>query len=181
MLERLLHKRKATVLKKWFDLVLDTYPDDSKRLFKQKKNQFGNPVGSTIFQELGNIFDEIINEIDKETISPFVERLIKIRAVQDFSPSGALGFIFDLKQIVVKEFDDELKNQQVFREFVGFCTRVDELAMLAFDTYMKCREKIYEIRVNEVKNMTSRVLERSSWTYKISDEDPFWEPEKGTN
>jgi len=181
LIEHLLHKRKATILKKWFDLVLDTYPADSKRLFKQEKNQFGNPVGSTIFQELGNLFEEIINEIDKETISPFVERLIKIRAVQDFSPSGALGFIFDLKQIVVKEFKDELKNQQVFREYVGFCTRVDELAMLAFDTYMKCREKIYEIRVNEVKNMTSRVLERSTWTYKISDEDPFLEAEKGIN
>jgi hypothetical protein len=30
-------------------------------------------------------------------------------------------------------------------------TRIDRLALLAFDCYMKCREKIYEIRLGELR------------------------------
>jgi hypothetical protein len=36
------------------------------------------------------------------------------------------------------------------------------MALNAFNIYMKCREHIYEIRVNEVKTMTSRFLRKAN-------------------
>jgi hypothetical protein len=44
-------------------------------------------------------------------------------------------------------------------------SRIDELALLAFEIYMQCREKIYECRVNEVKGqreIAMKLLERTN-------------------
>ena len=49
-----------------------------------------------------------------------------------------------------------------------FESRIDKLAFLAFDIYMKCREKVYEIRVNEIKSEREnaiKLLERASLMY----------------
>ena len=46
-----------------------------------------------------------------------------------------------------------------------FFSRIDGLALLAFDLYMDCREKICEIRINEAKaekEMAFRMMERIS-------------------
>jgi len=34
---------------------------------------------------------------------------------------------------------------------LNFDASIDKLASVAFDKYVKCREKIFELRVNEVK------------------------------
>jgi hypothetical protein len=37
--------------------------------------------------------------------------------------------------------------------------RIDQMALLAFDLFMRCRERIYEIKENEAKRRTA-LLER---------------------
>jgi len=37
--------------------------------------------------------------------------------------------------------------------------RIDEMALLAFDVFMRCREQLYEIKVNEARRSVS-VLDR---------------------
>jgi hypothetical protein len=36
------------------------------------------------------------------------------------------------------------------------------VGLLALDIYMKCREEIYELRVNEIKRSVSRLIERAN-------------------
>jgi hypothetical protein len=43
----------------------------------------------------------------------------------------------------------------------AFDSTIDDLALYAFDIYMKCREKIYELKANEAKNATFRLLQRA--------------------
>ena len=38
--------------------------------------------------------------------------------------------------------------------------RIDTMVLIAFDLYMNCREKIYEIRAMEARNATHKLLER---------------------
>jgi hypothetical protein len=48
-------------------------------------------------------------------------------------------------------------------EWMKFQSKIDELALFAFDIYMDCREKICEIRVNQAKTekeMAFRMMER---------------------
>ena len=154
MLENLLRQKMATILKKWFDMILGTYSPDTSRFLKQEKNQFANPVGNTILLEIENIYEELLHGTDSEKLSCFLGRIIKIRAIQDFYPSQAVAFIFLLKKVIRNELEDEIRENRLFEDLLKFEDRIDRLAMLAFDAYMQCRENIYQIRVNEIKNRT---------------------------
>jgi len=45
---------------------------------------------------------------------------------------------------------------------------VDRLMMESFDVFVKCREDLYEVRLQEVKNRTFRLLQRAGILYEIS-------------
>jgi hypothetical protein len=47
---------------------------------------------------------------------------------------------------------------------------IDEMALAAFDVYMQCREKIYEMKANEMKSRTYKALVRAG-LIKESDDD----------
>ena len=56
-----------------------------------------------------------------------------------------------------------LKNKSEFDELTAFENRIDHLSLLAFDLYVGCREKIYEIKANEVKRKYFKLLDRSGF------------------
>ena len=168
MLEDLLTKKKSAILSKWLQIVLDSYPLDSSRFMQQEKNRFANPVGYTISQELEKIYEELLHGVRyEEKVSPFLDRIMKVRAVQDFTPSGALAFIFLLKKVIREELGKEIKKNQLHEELFQFESRIDRLGMAAFDIFVQCKEKIFEIRVNDVKNRTYGLLKRTEMFYEI--------------
>jgi hypothetical protein len=50
--------------------------------------------------------------------------------------------------------------------------QVDEVLLMAFDVYSKCRQQIYEIRVHEVKNQVGKLLERANLIVEIPETAP---------
>jgi hypothetical protein len=46
-------------------------------------------------------------------------------------------------------------------ELAAFDAAIDDLALFSFDIYMKCREKIYELKANEARSMTFRLLQQA--------------------
>ena len=150
-LQHLLSQKKADVLGKWRQLVLDTYPPDSSAFFKKEKDRFANPIGFTIATETESLYDELLQGTSCDRLSDSVESIMRIRAVQDFPPSKAISFVLLLKKAIRDELWSVIKDRQLFEELLDFESRLDELALLTTDIYMKCREKIYEIRVNESK------------------------------
>ena len=91
----------------------------------------------------------------------FLDGIVRIRAVQDFAPSQAVSFIFVLKGVVRGELKNELLENRFSEELAAFDSAVDVLALFAFDIYMKCREKIYELKAKEATNMTFRLLQQA--------------------
>lgn len=170
-LANILLENKSAILKKWFAVILETYPPDTTKFLEKQKNQFANPVGTTILQGLEEIYNEIINtEMDAEKVSSFLDNIIRIRAVQDFTPSKAVSFIFDLKKII-QEISGESKDIHASDELLKIGARIDSLALLSFDIFMKCREKLYDIRANEVKNRTFRLLQQANLICEIKDDE----------
>jgi hypothetical protein len=156
--ERLLRSRK-TLLGKWFDLLAGAYPLEMSRMLKQQTSQFANPVGHTFKVALGEILEEFLGENSVEAMAPLLDKVIRIRAVQDFSPSSSLAFIFALKTLAREVLEAELASGEVRAgEMSDFDDRVDGLALFAFDVYMRCRENLFEARITEVKNRTQRLL-----------------------
>lgn len=171
-LKGLLSDKKSAILSRWFDAIIDTYPPDTSQFLKKQKNQFANPVGSTILHGIENILDGLLKGLDKDEISPFLDNIIRIRAVQDFTPPKALSFIFLLKKIVRAEIAKEISDNKLSEELLEFESEIDNLALISFDIYMQCREKLYEIKANEVKRLTFRLLQQANLLTEIKDEEP---------
>jgi hypothetical protein len=86
---------------------------------------------------------------------PALDRIIRIRAVQELTPSQALAFILDLKQVV-----GEVAGEAAADELRAFEQRVDQLVLTAFDVYSECREQISSIRINEIRKRSLDRIER---------------------
>jgi hypothetical protein len=174
-LRKLLSERKNDILKKWQKEVFQLYPADSIRFLTSEGDQFANPVGHSIREHTENLFVELLSEgdITPEKIGPMLDDMLRIRAIQDFSASGALRYLYILKDIIARELNEvSERDTNLYSELVVFYGRIDEVTMIAFDIYSKCREKLYEIKVETAKNQVSGLLRRSDLICEI----PEWQP-----
>ena len=162
-LKDLLLRNETAILKRWFDLILETYPADAATLMRKDKDQFTNPVGSTLSREIEILFKRLCESSENERCQASLDSILKIRSVQDFSPSEAVGFVFLLKRAIGETLKNDICRESVMDEWLRFQTSIDDLALQAFDAYMECREKICEIRINQArteKEMAFRMMER---------------------
>jgi hypothetical protein len=162
MLADLIAKNENLILKKWFDSVVETYPVETKRFLLGKGDRFANPVAASISEGMTGIVQGLVagEDLNSSDFPEFLDRIIRIRAVQDFSASEALGFIFILKRVVRDILGKEIREQALAEELVSLESNIDRLTLLAFDKYTECREKIFEIRIREIKDSTCRTWER---------------------
>ena len=156
----LLAQNRSAIVQRWFDRIVKTYPANSQKFIKGQKDRFANPVGSTILQGIEGLYEELLRDMDTGKVREYLDPIVRIQAVQDISPSEALSFIISLKGIIREELKREMQERCVLEELSEIETRIDRLTLLAFDNYMKCREKIYEIRLEELRNRSVGVRER---------------------
>ncbi len=164
-LNKLLSEKKSAILKGWFNAILETYPSETAKYYKKQNKPFTNPVGSTILNGLENLFDEILHGKDFKTPPSSLEDIIRIRAIQDFAPSQALVFIPLLKKMIVEELKNEVSAPGMFEVFLELESLIDHLAFQSFDIYIRCREKIYELKAKELQSLTSRHIQRANQIY----------------
>ncbi len=163
VLENLLLQNQKVILRRWLDLILETYPEDTSTLMRNEQNQFANPVGLTITREIEVLFKKLCEGNPLEECESSLDSILKIRSVQDFSPSKAVGFIFSLKGAIGETLRNEMLRESIMDEWLKFQARIDDLVLHAFDTYMNCRDKICEIRVNQAraeKEMAFKMMKR---------------------
>jgi hypothetical protein len=169
-----LGNQKQALLEKWLERTLATYPRQTLDFLHDEKDRFRNPVGHTLREGLATLLDELTGEMDAAKIRPALESIVRLRAVQDFTPSQAVGFVYLLREILDEELAGE-RNAAILaaQSRSGGLTppwrgepaatsggtwavqrRIDELALLAFDLFMKCREEIFEIKAREARRQT---------------------------
>ena len=171
--EELLAKNKTAVIDKWFGVVVAGYPADTARFIKSQKDPFSNPVGGTTLKGLTGLMDELLGEMNRDKIDSFLDPIIRIRAVQDFSPSRATSFVFSLKKIIREHLNKcDFNDNLMVAEMSQFDQKIDSLGLIAFDIYMKCREKIFQLKAYEEKNRTYKVFERAGLIKEIPDCEP---------
>jgi len=151
-----LAQKKKELLKHWFQTTVDSYPADTARFLNNQKDPFANPVGQTTHQSLEALLDALITGAGREAMTAALDPVIRIRAVQTFTPSKATVFVFALKQIV----RDHLVGASG-PELAALDRQIDEMAMAAFDVFMACREKIYELKASESRNQFFGSLKRA--------------------
>jgi hypothetical protein len=168
-LETFLSEKRSKILKHWFNHILETYSPDTRLFLKSQKDRFANPVGTTLAEETENLFHELLRDdaLERERVSPILDKIIKIRATQDFTPSQAIAFIFFIKQSVRTYLKNEIDGNALSNDLVQFESKIDHLALIAFDIYMKNREQLYEIKANHAKNQVSGLLRRAGLICEI--------------
>lgn len=164
-----LAQKKSAIIKVWFEKVVNTYPIDTAQFLKNQKDPFANPVGQNSLQSLKDIFDLALGGFDPESARPLIDPIVRIRAIQDFKPSEAVGFMFDLKSIIRETVQVDAKNRQDLDALHALDRRIDQLSLLAFDIYMQCREKILDLKANETRARTYAAFSRAG-LIKESDE-----------
>jgi hypothetical protein len=176
-LEAFLAEKRSKIIKKWRDLIIATYPGDAKRFLRKEKNRFANPVGRTISEAVETLYDELLKGGDTQSVSSSLDRIIRIRAVQDLKPSQAIGFIIQLKGIIGEELRTVAQENGLSEEIQALENTIDNMALMAFDIYTQCRQKIYEIRVREVQGQVSGLLRRANITIGDPEQTPDFEKE----
>jgi MoxR-like ATPase len=161
-LSEILEKRRPALLRRWVDVVVASYPEETARFLHKQKDQFQNPVGHTITVELGEIYDLLAGGKPLEgEIGTFLDRLIRVRALQDFKPSTALGFIFALKWIIRDELARELEEKDLAKQMLELEGEIERLGMMAFDHFVACREHVCQLKADDMRNMYAAVIKRA--------------------
>ncbi len=162
-LKQILEKHKASFIKQWFQATIDTYPAQSARILGKDSNRFDNPVGAVTHETIEDVFTLILKDFDPETLEKTLDPIIRIRAVQAFSASEAVSFVFALKQINETLLDDGLARE--------FDRLVDQIALAAFNRFMKCREEIFLLKAVESKRRIHRAFERAGLVAELTEEE----------
>ena len=136
-----LAQKRDAILEQWLGQTLASYPSQTARFLRDENDRFRNPVGHTLKVGLVTLLEEITGEMDRAKIEPALESIVRLRAVQDFTPAQATGFVFALREI--------LNGKLAGGGPPTWHKRIDELALLAFNLYTKCREEIGEIKIRE--------------------------------
>lgn len=168
--EQLLAAKKKEILKSWFQVTVDTYPTDTARFLKSQKDPFANPVGQTTYQSLEALVDALATGAGRDVMAKALDPILRIRAVQNFTPSKATGFIFSLKRIIRQHLAHAGRGAGM--EMDDLDRRIDDMAMTAFDIYMACREKIYELKATESRNQFFGSLKRAGLIVETEADGP---------
>jgi len=146
-----LSEQKQASLEKWLALTLATYPSQTSRFLQSDKDRFRNPMGHMLREGLAILLDEITGDMDSDRLGVALDSIVRLRAVQDFTPSEAVGFVYLLR--------DVLQEDRAAGTPPDLERRIDRTALQAFDLFMKCREEIYQIKAREARRQLY-VLER---------------------
>ncbi len=167
MLRESLQQKRGDILKQWFALICESYSPDAARFMKRESDRFANPAGSNIYQSIHTLFDQLCEDADPRALGEAGEMMIKLRAVQDFTPSEAVGIIFVLKDVLRNVLKQQLSSPECMSEYLDFESRIDRAALAAFDLYMVNRESLFQIKLREAKNRIARVYQRPSDTIQV--------------
>jgi len=158
-LRELLRDREEAIARRWVEGALQVYAPNAAALFDREKDPFANPVGHALRTGTQAVVKGLAAGEDDETVAGHLADVIQMRAVQDAGPSQALAFVPLLKTVVRAELGERANDPVWTAEWMAFDGEIDRVTLRAFDRYVKCREQVAELRINEVKRSVSVWLE----------------------
>jgi hypothetical protein len=155
MLDSEIAEHRDEILERWIERVIEGYPEQTAKFLRSKSDRFANPVGAGLREGLAELLDGVLRGDEPDELASALDLIIRVRAVQEFAPSDAVGFVLDLKNLVRKVAGVETADA-----LDAFDHRIDRLELCAFDVYMRCREQMWMIRAKEIRNQSVGILER---------------------
>ncbi len=138
------------IVEKWVEYTLSTYK--SSNFFQKEGDKFANPVGGAIKEALDALFLLLVNNADPQEFVAPIQKIMRIRAIQDFAPSQAVSPIHAVKHITRDILAADKERNHLVNELYDFDFAVDMAVLAAFDIYMEDRERLYNVRMQEIRS-----------------------------
>ena len=141
---------RKKIVGQWVDYTLSTYK--SSRFFRQEGDKFANPIGGVTKEALDELFLLLAKNADPETFVKPIEKIVRLRAIQDFAPSQAVSPFHAVKHITRDILAKDKERCHLINELYDFEFAVDMAVLAAFDIYLDSRERLYRVRLEEVQS-----------------------------
>jgi hypothetical protein len=141
---------REKIVNRWVEYTLSTYT--SSTFFLKEKDEFANPVGGNIRQALEKLFVLLSGNADSKEFTAPLEQILRIRSVQEFTASQAVAPVHAVKHITREILAADKQNCGLVNDLYDFEFAVDLAVLAAFDIYMQCRERLYQVRIREIKS-----------------------------
>lgn len=151
MLLELLRRRRGEVAERWFEEALAAYPPRTVDVWRRERDRFANPVGHALREGTRAVLDTLLDGGDPVAVRAGLAEILRIRAVQEMPPSTAVAFVFRLKAAVRAELGGTRLDADARHELAELERGIDEAALAAFDVYVENRERLAELRIDELK------------------------------
>lgn len=176
VLKSLLSEHKTTISKAWFESVVAQYPMETSAFLKGQQDPFANPVGTSLKSCLDGLVDELVGGANRENVTSLIDPIVRVRAVQDFTPSQAVGFILSLKPIIRKIVGKHKPALLSDAVMTALEDEIDVLMLLAFEMYVRCRERLFDIKANQEKSKVYKAFKRAGLITEITEEESAVSP-----
>jgi hypothetical protein len=153
-------QRRAALCRRWLDAILAAYGKDAAAVWRRERDPFTNPVGHCFATEAPKLVDAVVGDELPAAAAGALDAIVRIRAIQDLPPLRAVGFVWLLRDVVRAELAVEIGRGGLDDELAVLDRRVERLGLLAFDVYVRCRERVYQVRQEELKRSVGSLLRR---------------------
>ena len=152
-----LETRYQPLLDAWRDLVFSSYSAPAVQLIRGTPDPTRNPLGYRIHEGTEAVLRVLVTpDAGRDACLVALDPIMRTQAVRGQSPSEAIGFIFLLKRAGRAVWGGAL--DAATRDALD--QRVDDLALVAFDAYARCRDDIQEIRVRAIRRRVATIYDR---------------------
>jgi hypothetical protein len=167
-LRELLVHRRSELCERWVDAILADYGGDTAELWRRERDPFANPIGHTLRAGASKLVEAIHSDGEPPAAAvDALEAIVKIRSVQEFAPSRAIGFVYALRDVIRDEFAPRVEGGADAAELAAIERRIERLALAAFDVYVRCRDRVHRLRQEELKRSVATLLRRWHGTEEL--------------
>lgn len=155
-----LRQASAAIAARWNRDVLATYPEAAARALERQHDPFANPMGQALRTATHAVVEGLVKGHDPCQIASALDEVIQIRAVQGFPPSRAVAFVFLLQDAIRAELGPAGGVATFPADLAELDRRIDQVALGAFDIYCRYRDRINEVKLNQVKRSVGKIAEQ---------------------
>jgi hypothetical protein len=146
-----LSRNKDILVNQWLEATLQPYAENTRRFLLLEKDPFRNPVGHSLRVGLPLLLEAILDGGELRETAPALDTILRIRAIQDFSATEAVSFIFSLKEVFRHALNPGGERDAIGHFLMAMDTRIEDMARLAHQMFAQCREQMGTIQSNETK------------------------------
>jgi hypothetical protein len=159
--------KRTKIIDEWYDIMVSSLFNGETNYILHEKDHFINPSGIILREALSDIFAFFFEKVNIDDISVSLEKFIKLLAVNKNGVENVLGTFFTLRDKIIENWRSLSFSNNVNEELSTIQSYFDKLILRVFTFYLTAREKIYEIRVNEIKRLTFSLLRNKGLIEKI--------------